>query len=156
MKKINRKNRVVRAALSGLEALEGRMLMAAPGPLGGPVPVDIAGKIDERLYDVSLEVQRGGTNAWMRDGVVHVDTAGRIQAYVYGDPNELGASLRNMGALVDGSDRAAQLTEAWLPADKFDDIARLGAVHQIEVPAYATFNTVTSQGDSVHKADKVR
>jgi hypothetical protein len=156
MKKINRKNRVVRAALSGLEALEGRMLMAAPGPLGGPVPEDIAGKIDQRLYDVSLEVQRGGTNAWMRDGVVHVDTAGRIQTYVMGDPTELGASLRNLGALVDGSDRVSQLTEAWLPADKFDDIARLGAVRQIEVPAYATFNTVTSQGDSVHKADKVR
>ena len=48
------------------------------------------------------------------------------------------------------------MLDVWLPADKIDDAARIPGVIATQLPDYPVTNAVTSAGDGILKADKVR
>jgi len=139
------------------EPLESRVLMSAtPAPL----PEDISDKVDQRFYQVAVDVQRGNTkaNPWVQDGIVKVDSQGRIDSYIHlsTDPLEYLAEFKRIGAEIEISDRNAKIAQAWIPADKLADIARVGGVTQVGQVDYPIASGVTSAGDGILLADKVR
>lgn len=141
------------------EALESRTLLSTT-PVPAPAPEDIADKIDPRFYQVAVDVQRNTTktNRWVQDGIVRVDAQGRIETYIHttGDPIEFLAEFKRIGAEIELSDRISDIAQAWIPAEKLVDIARLPEVTQVGQCDYAVTNVVTSAGDGILRADKVR
>src|SRR5947208_14246549 len=97
----NRRN--VRSARNAIlaaatETLESRVLFAAAAP--APLPEDIADKVDQRFYQVAVDVQRNNTkaNPWVQDGIVKIDAQGRIDSYIHtsGDPLEFLPEFRRL------------------------------------------------------------
>jgi subtilisin family serine protease len=161
---ISRRTRISTAANRAVftmpEALESRRLMSAPaGAMLTAMPADLVQKVDARLYQVAQDVTHGRGNDFVRDGIVRLDKSDRMQTFVrtIGNPEILVATLRDLGAQVDLTDRNAHVIQAWIPCDKLDEAARLAGVADLDTPTYAITNTaVVSAGDSIHKADKVR
>src|SRR5262249_19642670 len=64
--------------------------------------------------------------------------------------------LADMGAQVDAIDPDGMRVQAWIPADKMHDAARIANVSELGLPDYLITNTITSQGDGLLQANKVR
>lgn len=133
----------------GFESLESRLLLSAS-------PVPVWEKIDDRLNQLSVDIQVGKRNS-DAGALARVDRAKRIQVTVktIGNPRKVAPQLAALGAKVDYSDKATRVVQAWLPANKLSRAARLAGVAKLSYPDYAVVN-VTSAGDSILLADKVR
>jgi hypothetical protein len=139
------------------EMLESRTLMSVSPPATVP-PSEVVDKLDQHLYQVAVDLQRGAENPWVRNGVVRVDSANRVESYLstLESPASIDTELRRLGVIPEYSDTDAKLIQAWVPASAFDDVARLTGITHVDPPVYAVSNLVTSAGDGVLKADKVR
>lgn len=142
------------------EMLESRVMLSTTAPAPAPLPEDVSTKIDQRFYQVAVDVQRNNAknNPWLQDGIVKLDEQGRIDTYIHtaGDPVEFLPEFRRVGAEIQLSDRTSDIVEAWVPADKIADLARLGEVTDLSQPDYPIANGVTSAGDGILLADKAR
>jgi hypothetical protein len=147
--------RIVQAAC--LEAMESRTLMSVTPAPTAPPP-EVVDKVDNHLYQVAVDLQRGAENDWVRNGVVRVDSTNRIETYLstLESPASMDVELRRLGVIPEYTDTDAKLIQAWVPAAALDDVARLAGVTHVDPPVYAVSNVVTSAGDGVLKADKVR
>src|SRR5438445_1807194 len=79
------------------EGLEARLVLSAAVPLlPETMPADLAGRIDQRLYGAFVDVQRGRSNGAVREHAVRIDSANRIDTYVYasGNPSGLVGGLK--------------------------------------------------------------
>ena len=86
---------------------------------------------------------------------------GAIQTYIWlaaVTDNELGA-LQAEGIVVEAFERRyMKVVQSWLTPTKIERVAEFAFVRRITLPDYAVVRTgsVTSEGDSIHKADLVR
>jgi hypothetical protein len=135
-----------------VETLEVRQMLSAP--------VDVTQLIDSKLWQVAQDTQLHLHNDLLNAGVAKLDTAGRIETYVRVsdglNPATLTQQLTQMGARVTEVNDAMGALDVWLPADKIDDAARIPGVIATQLPDYPVTNVVTSAGDGILKADKVR
>jgi subtilisin-like proprotein convertase family protein len=140
-------------------------------PLGerpAAVPAGLAGRVDERLWsvvdhlraDLTGLAQQPDALALLAGGRARVNSQGQIQTYIHlANWNASAfAQLAGLGIAVEASSQAMRALQAWVPADRVDDVARLPAVRSIGLPDYAVPRTgsVTSAGDAIHRADEVR
>ena len=144
--------RRVAAAAANMELLEGRRMFSTD------VPRDVIGVLHQDVWDVASDAARGNTNELVTQGAARVDSEGRVQTYVLGDPasrivTELGALG---GVKIDSEDDVSNRVQAWIPALEVDDAARLAGVTEVTLPDYLHVNNVVSTGDTLLKADKVR
>jgi hypothetical protein len=142
------------------EMLESRVMLSTTAPTPAPLPEDIITKIDQRFYQVAVDVQRNNakSNLWIQDGIVRLDAQGRIDTYIHtaGDPVEFLPEFRRLGAEIQLWDRGSDIVQAWVPADKMVNLARLGEVADLSQVDYPIANGVTSAGDGILLADKTR
>jgi hypothetical protein len=139
-----------------VEPLEPRTFLTA---VSTAMPADIADKVDPRFYRVSVDLQNNAKNNWLRRGIVRADKQQRIDAYLHLSGRAAEAtikSLQKLGAQIHGTNAGSRLIWASIPAAKMAQAARLAGVVSIGTVDYPTVNTITSAGDSILHADKVR
>jgi hypothetical protein len=137
------------------EPLEDRRLMSA-GTSVEFLPPNLLDRINPRLWAVAQDQRLGRQNALVASGSARFDTQGLLQTYVHTD--DVIAAKKQLGALgvrLDGSSREMRVVQAWINPEMIDDAALLPAVQRIGLPDYAIRN-VTTAGDGIHLADKVR
>lgn len=146
-------------ARAAVESLENRRLLTATpvANLLGPLPGDLTGKIETRLWATAQSVLRHKKNSLMKTRSVRVDSKDRVEVYVHtdGNPNGIVGALKAVGAAVNDVVASMHVAAAFVPANMLDQVGRLKGVGSVTLPDYAVTN-VTSAGDGVAKADKVR
>ena len=93
--------------------------------------------------------------------LVKMDASARLQVYIEldsVDPARLAALNLTGETRIEVVNDDLKLAQAWVPFDQIEALSLLDFVRSIRTPSYATFRTgsVTSQGDTILKADKVR
>jgi hypothetical protein len=168
-----------------VEVLEDRTLLSAAPvllpalfePAGGPgaalaravkissVPVELAGKVQEQLWDVAEQVRLTRASAPLASVAVdsrwvQVSPAGTIQTHIHvaGPLSAVSRGLAGLGISVEASNDGMAVIQAWVPADALPAVAHLAGVRFLDLPSYARPRTgsVNSAGDGIHLADAVR
>ncbi|MCI0456793.1 MAG: S8 family serine peptidase [Gemmataceae bacterium] len=135
------------------------------------VPAGMAGRIEERLWSVVEHLRPGlaGSTAFpgqpdartlLASGQARINSHGQIQTYIHLARWDAAAvaQVESLGIVVEASSAAMRAVQAWVSADRVDDVARLPAVRSVGLPDYAVHHTgsVNSAGDAIHRADEVR
>jgi hypothetical protein len=84
---------------------------------------------------------------------------GSVEVYVHADPSAANLeALKQAGATVQLWDAKQKLVQALIPVTRLNAIAALSFVSAVRPPVYGVVHTgsVTTQGDSLLKADEVR
>ncbi len=93
-------------------------------------------------------------------GVAKVDAAGAIQVYVetLGDPGGVLASIQSAGLKTEVTVPESRQVQGWISASRLAALSSLDQVRRVTLPGYAYKNkgSVTTEGDALLKADKVR
>src|SRR5688572_29432602 len=145
----NRTSNSKRDLFVRFENLENRQLFNAALDL----PANLAERINPRAWSVAAQ---GREHALVKSGSARFDDAGMMQVYVRtGDVVAAKQQLKAVGARLDGSSREMGVVQAWVTPAMLDDAALLAAVQNVTLPDYAIRN-VTTAGDGIHQADKVR
>ncbi|MFQ5637234.1 MAG: S8 family serine peptidase [bacterium] len=127
-----------------------------------------ARKISTRLRTTvaELDAKRGKPGIFEKTAVfsgptVKVDASSQVQSYIH-----LGKSarmhdielLKKFGIRIERVNDAGRIVQAWVPFDKFNDIAALDFVKLITPPDYAMHLTgsVNTEGDGILRADDTR
>src|SRR2546423_3995483 len=144
--------RRVAAQLAQMQLLETRRMLA-------DVPRGLENVLHQDLWDVAYDAARGRMNELVTKGLAKVDGEGRVQAYLRSsEPTRVFSELQGLGGVKvsesDIDDVSGRL-QAWIPAIEVDEAAALAGVTEAMLPDYGMFN-VTSTGDALLKADKVR
>lgn len=134
------------------EGLEQRQLMSAVS-----LPAVQLDRINPKLWQAVTDVSVGKQNQLVQNRAVRFDNTGAVQTYVRttGDVSAAAAQLRAIGAVIDGISAEMNVVQAWIAPAQMGKVTGLPAVQSVDLPDYAITN-VTSAGDTVHLADKVR
>ncbi len=125
-------------------------------------PAAASPKLALRLADAAARVRLGGPSAL--DGaarrLVRADELGRVQCYVWlhlFDANQRTA-LESLGATVELVSSSLGVVQAWIPAERVDQVAALDFVERVTPPSYgvARAGTRTTQGDTILRASELR
>jgi hypothetical protein len=154
LRKQNRTLAVASASFQTFEQLESRRMFAANGFSTQNSLLDL---IDPKVLSVAHDVQFNTGNELLRGKAARLDAQKRIQLNIQaaGKLSNLVTELKALGATVTEAVSQMRVVQAWVPADKVDDIAGISNVQAVRLPDYAIFN-ITSAGDAIHNADKVR
>ncbi len=146
---------VASASFQTFEQLESRRMFAVNG--FSTLPGSLLDLIDPKVLSVAHDVKLNTRNELLSNRAARLDSHKRIQLDIQasGKLSNLVTQLKSLGANVTEAVDQMRVVEAWVPADKVDDIAALSRVQAVRLPDYPVFN-VTSAGDSIHNADKVR
>jgi subtilisin family serine protease len=137
-----------------VESLEPRRLLAVATP---SLPADLRDTLDARVWTTSQRLTKHLRNSLLRSGAARVDSSNRLQLDLHtgASPAAIAKRLRAMGARVTEILVGEQIIEAYIPAGSVETVARMSGVRSLSLPDYAITN-VTSDGDSIHEADRVR
>src|SRR4051812_18080562 len=112
--------RRVAAQLAQMQLLEARRMLA-------DVPRGLENVLHQGFWDVAYDAARGRTNELVTQGLAKVDSADRVQAYLYGNPpSRIFTELMDLGGVkVDPTDVDVNgnRVEAWIPAIEVDEAA---------------------------------
>jgi hypothetical protein len=113
--------------------------------------------IDQKVLQVVQDVKSNSESKLLRSGAARLDSGRRIQLDIQtsGLPGGIARQLRALGAAVTEVVDEMHVAEAWVPADKLEQVAALPGVEAVRLPYYV-FTNVTSAGDGIHNADDVR
>ncbi len=125
---------------------------------------DVVAKNKSTVSDKSIaqtaEALPEPSRSSVQTGRMSVDSSGAVQVYIY--VSDIGAAnlaaLTSTGATVQLTDKKRNIVQAKVPAASLDSVAGLPFVRSIGLPRYGYANTgsVTTEGDTILKADKVR
>lgn len=92
--------------------------------------------------------------------LMRLDERGRVQVFVdtFTDPDTALPELVALGFELQRTDAGERLLQGWLPIASLEQASKLDVVRFIRPPDYPVLNagSVTSQGDSILRADEVR
>jgi subtilisin family serine protease len=154
---LNRHNRRNSLACT-FEGLEDRRLMSAVGSVA--LPASLSERLDGALWSVAQDAKndRAAANPLVASHRARFDKAGNLDTYLFtnGSTKELANQLTALGIKVGDRSDAMHAVEAWVPPAMVDAVAGMARVAKLSLPDYAFTNAVTSAGDGILKADKVR
>jgi subtilisin family serine protease len=126
-------------------------------------------KLSSSLRAVITKIERKGITQLSAKGLeasslsnplVKVDDFANIQSYIYLNETNLENInvLKTLQVRIEIINRNWNIVRAWVPFDKFSDIANLDFVKSITPPDYAVrmIGSVTTEGDAILRADEVR
>jgi hypothetical protein len=113
--------------------------------------------VDPKVLTVTRDVQLKATNPLIHSRAARLDGASRLQLDIQasGKLPGLARQLEQLGVKVTEDVEEMRVIQAWVPADKVDDVAALSRVQAVRLPD-SVHTHVTSAGDGIHQADKVR
>lgn len=116
--------------------------------------------IKDRLAPGKMKAMSGEGPSSLSNKFIKVDGSSRVQLYVKysGEPGRLRSDVISAGGIVDKDVPRMSTMQVWLPSDKIEEISGKSYVTKVSLPGYAITKTgsVTSEGDTVHRADIVR
>ena len=117
--------------------------------------------VDQKMTVNKLSAQSArAATAGLSNQFQKIDSSARIQVYIKytGSKNDLINAISAAGGKVDLVNEKYATVQAWIPYDMIEELAGKDHVKNISFPDYAVTNTgsVTSEGDTIHEADKAR